>query len=179
LWILSSSEDRLWYEVLTEDNETGWVEAGDLTYVSSFSEIPKSTSVPTYTPEPTLTPKPTLTPSPTFTPTPDPRLSYGDIDLRELDTYPKNHIGEKIKLRGSVFNIFDTGGGFLSIPVFQLEIGSVIVVVSGLGDVEVPEGIYEGTWITVYGTVVGTFEGTNAFGGTIVQPEIDADIIEK
>lgn len=173
MWVLSVSEDGNWYEVLSNDNKTGWVEAEDVSGDLEIDALPVSTSVPTYTPTPTSTP------SPTMTPTPDPRLAYGDIDLRELDTYPMNHIGEKVKLRGSVFNIFDMGNSFISIQGIQLETGNIVVVVHDLSDVDIPEGIYEGSWITVYGTVDGVFKGTNAFGGTITQPRIDADIIDK
>lgn len=165
LWVLSVSEDGNWYEILNAKNKTGWVEAGDVLWDSSMEALPVSTSVPP------------------ITPTPDPRTAYGDIDLRELetmqDTYPMKHIGEKVKLRGSVFNIIDMGNRFISIQGIQLKTGNIIVVVHAPSGVDIPEGIHEGSWITVYGTVDGIFRGTNAFGGTITQPRIEADIIDK
>lgn len=39
-------------------------------------------------------------------------------------------------------------------------------------------GIYEGTYVTVYGEGRGTFTGTNAFGATITQPLIEANIVD-
>lgn len=39
-------------------------------------------------------------------------------------------------------------------------------------------GIYEGTWIPVYGVGDGYMTGTNAFGGEITQPLVRAEIID-
>lgn len=123
---------------------------------------------------PTRTPRPTRTSIPTRTP--DPRTLYSTIDIRELESYANNHIGERVRLRGQVFNIgddyyqiwVDKPGSYLDVAVIITYIGIVP-----------PAGIYEDTYITVYGVVMGTMEGTNAFGGTIRQPWVDAEIIEK
>jgi len=37
--------------------------------------------------------------------------------------------------------------------------------------------MFEGTGVTVYGTVIGTNSGTNAMGGTVIQPLVKADIV--
>jgi hypothetical protein len=73
-----------------------------------------------------------------------------------------------------VFNIDVDPSGFTAMQIW-LDGGSEAAVIVFQGD---STGIYEGTWITVYGTVEGTFEGTNAFGGTISQPLIRADIVD-
>lgn len=40
-------------------------------------------------------------------------------------------------------------------------------------------GIYEGTRVRVWGRPVTMFEGTNAFGGTIRQPLLVGDFLER
>jgi len=39
-------------------------------------------------------------------------------------------------------------------------------------------GIFEGTYVTVYGEVLGVQTGTNALGGTISQPLVKAAIVD-
>ena len=39
-------------------------------------------------------------------------------------------------------------------------------------------GMFEGTFVSVYGTVVGVLSGTNAFGGPITDPLVQADLVE-
>ena len=38
--------------------------------------------------------------------------------------------------------------------------------------------MFEGSFVSVYGTVVGVRSGTNAFGGTIIDPLVEADLVE-
>jgi hypothetical protein len=38
--------------------------------------------------------------------------------------------------------------------------------------------MFEGTWVTVYGTVEGTQSFTNTLGGDVTQPLVIADIID-
>lgn len=119
----------------------------------------------------------TVTPTPTTTP--DLRGEYSDIDIREIDSYTTKYIGEKVKLRGEVFNIVDGGlQMWVRIPGGG-RLDTVPVVVTWGSNVLFPEGVYEGTILTVYGEVAGTFSGTNAYGATITQPLIEAAIIEK
>lgn len=139
------------------------------------SPTPTMTFTPTITSSPTITPSPTVTPS--VTPTEDVRSLYEEIDVRELTSYANNHIGKMVILRGVVFNI---GEDFFQINV-QIPGGSRYdtdpVIISYLG-ISLPTGLYENTNVTIYGTVMGTLESTNAFGATIVQPWVDAAIIE-
>lgn len=85
---------------------------------------------------------------------------------------PDTFTGEKIIVGGEVFNIQVEG----SITFMQIFVaGNEAVGVVYEGD---STGIYEGTYVTIYGVGRGTFDGTNAFGGPITQPLIEADIID-
>jgi len=139
------------------------------------STTPTITRTPTKTLVPTRTPIPTRTPLPTRTP--DPRSLYSVIDIRQLDAYPDNHIGELIRLDGRVFNI---GQDFFQIMVRKpggYSWDTVAVIITYIGTT-LPRGLYEDTNVRVYGKVMGSMEGTNAFGATIRQPWVNADIVE-
>lgn len=150
------------------------------------SLTPSTTAMPNVSPTPSSTPTITFTPSKTSAPTrtftatrtPDVRSLYSAVDIRELDAYPDDHVGENVKLEGEVFNIGD--------DFFQLSVrkpgGSsydTIPVIVTYFTITRPPGIYEDSNVTTYGVVMGTQEGTNAFGGAISQLWIDAAIIEK
>ena len=88
-----------------------------------------------------------------------------------------------VKVSGEVFNIRDT-----LIQIWVSKSGSydrvavVLITSYGWGTIleqPLPEGIYEGTWITAYGMAWGYYEGTNAYGAAITQPKIETYIIEK
>ena len=90
---------------------------------------------------------------------------YQPISAKELITYPKNHVGEDVIIKGTVFNVRDNqdlqiwvGGGYDAVIVQMAEPFS---------------DIYKNDAITVYGTVEGTTCGTNAFGAEVCQPELD------
>lgn len=148
-------------------------------YTSTNQKTKTSTAIPytsTITNTPTITSTPTITytPSktPTITKTPDIRSLYAQIPNKELYTYADNHVGEKVKVRGTVFNINNTkelqifAGGSSNYPMY-------LVFSSRFS------GIYEDDVITVYATVGGTNCGTNAFGGEICQPLLLVDFYEK
>ena len=116
--------------------------------------------------------QPTPTPVPTQSPE-QVRAEYQWVDTRDLVIRPGEFQGEKIAVSGSVFNI-DVEGD-LTVMQIWLDGGSEAAVVAYEGD---SRCIYEGSWVTIYGTGAGTFEGTNAFGGIIVQPLIFADIVD-
>ena len=148
---------------------------------------------------PTPTPKPTATKAPTATrvpPTPtmtaqqrldQQRARYTQLgDARDLEVGRVGR-GDMISFSGTVQNlgIADAGYGFnlgtnseLFVPVsLQIQIsGTDVWVIVGY-DGDVP-GVYEGTWITVYGTVRGTECFTNRLGGQVCQPLIEADFVE-
>lgn len=115
-------------------------------------------------------------PAPTPIPTQSPeqvRAQYQWVDTRDLVIRPGEFEGDRIAVAGTVFNI-DVDGNFTAMQIW-LDGGSEAAVIVYEGD---SRGIYEGTWVTVYGTGAGTFEGTNAFGGSISQPVIAADIVD-
>lgn len=104
------------------------------------------------------------------------RANYQWIDVRDLAIRPHTFEGEKIALEGEVFTI-DAEEGFTGIQIWVTTPTGDIepVVVAYYGDLI---GVYEGTWVVVYGTGAGTFEGTNGFGAAISQPMILADIVD-
>lgn len=115
---------------------------------------------------------PTAAPEPTKSPD-EIRAEYQWVDTRDLAIRPGSFEGQKIAVAGTVFNI-DVEDGFTGMQIW-LDGGSEAAVIGYYGDTV---GIYEGTWITVYGIGAGKFEGTNAFGGPISQPLIVADIVD-
>jgi hypothetical protein len=140
-------------------------------------------------------PAPTPTPSPTQTPA-DVRADYAVLpDVRELAMRPENLFGEKIAFTGEILAI--TG----AIPGSMLELSSDVDVtaVTDLMDaahmqiyVPAPDGtvepilvifdgdtsgMFQGTVVTVYGTVIGTRSGPNPMGDVISQPVVKADLI--
>lgn len=119
------------------------------------------------------------------------KAGYGQpADLRDLFIRPGSLLGQKIVLSGTVRTIvvaqpgYGYGIGDLE-PIFvqsvlQIDVplatgGSEYVVIGYDGD---PQGIYEETWVTVWGMIMGTHTITNAFGGQVTQPFVVAEIIE-
>jgi endonuclease YncB( thermonuclease family) len=111
-------------------------------------------------------------------------------DMRDLFVRTGTLMGQKILVSGTVrtIKVAGPGRGFSlgdQVPVvtgtmMQIEIplptgGSEWAVVGFDGDTA---GIYEGSWVTVWGTVVGTDTFTNAMGGQISQPLILADYVQ-
>jgi len=86
---------------------------------------------------------------------------YKPMNFRELVNYADRHVGEKVLVRGRIFNIIDG-------ETFQLYFEGTreAAVISSL----TPISFYENDFVTVYAIVAGFFKGTNAFGGTIKQP---------
>ncbi len=168
--IIERNSDSSWLKIfLLSNGKTGWVPA-------ALVDLPEDivlTDVLVATPSPT----PTHTPIPTNTP--DVRGEYIEMDIRELDAYPTKYISNKVKLRGQVFNIMSDGlQMWVRVPGGG-RFDNVAVVLTWTSDSILPAQVYEDTWIVVYGRAMGTWEGTNAYGATITQPLIYADIIEK
>lgn len=86
---------------------------------------------------------------------------YVVLPWQELANYADKYTGQKVKVSGQVFNINND-------TELQMWFGSreAIYVVMA----EPFSGIYEDSWIIVYGTVQGENCGTNAFGGEVCQP---------
>ena len=87
---------------------------------------------------------------------------YSSIDYRELVNYADSHIGDKVQVRGRVFNI--NSDSELQMYFAGTYDALYVVMASPF------TGVYENDVITVYGTVLGENCGTNAFGGQICQP---------
>lgn len=103
--------------------------------------------------------------------------TYPEMDVRELESYADNYIGNNVKITGEVFNI---GEGFLQIHVLRPggnKYDTTAIYVTYESEI-LPKGVYEDTNITVYGIVKGMVKGKNFFGGSITQPEIDAEAIK-
>lgn len=107
-------------------------------------------------------------------PTVDVRAEYTWIDTRDLVIRPNDYFGDKIAVQGSVLSIHVDADGFTALQIW-LDGGSDVAIVGFEGE---SFGIYEGTWVTVYGEGAGTFDIQNAFGGTVTQPLIFADIVD-
>ncbi len=96
---------------------------------------------------------------------------YKPIDRRELTSYPNRHIGEKVIIQGRVFNII----GEYAFQMFLANSYDAVVVRTR----DPLEGIYENTFLKVYGEVAGTWIGTNAYGAEIEQPLIEEAVVVK
>lgn len=94
------------------------------------------------------------------------QAEYKTIDYRELRDFPDRHIGEKVIVRGRIFNI-------ISEDTFQMffEGTSEAVIVQLM--YYIPEGIYKDSTVVVYGMGFGSMEGQNKFGATVSQPAIN------
>lgn len=97
--------------------------------------------------------------------------SYATIDWRELTTYPENHIGEKVRVSGRIFNIVDTI--VLQMYVSGTQEPVYVEVLKGFS------GLYEDDSIVVYGTIRGKKCFTNQLGGQVCQPHIYAAFYTK
>lgn len=126
------------------------------------------------------------------TPTPTPELSGKDAypyvtDPLEIFTRPFNHIGEKMSFCGTVGyiqvakpgNKFYPGDtvstGWTTVAQIFLDGAAAQFVIGFDGD---STGIYEDSYVCAWGTLVDTFTGSNAFGGTIMNPLFDAEYFE-
>ena len=133
-------------------------------------------------------------PTPTATPVPtddEIKASYPALaDVRELAIRPGGMYGDKIVFSGSILTIHVAPPGYIEAlgdahekdyaAAIQVTVaapdGSTEVIVVGYdGDTT---GMFEGSYVTVYGTVVDTFTGTNAFGGRITQPLVSAQFVD-
>ncbi|MGN6032994.1 MAG: hypothetical protein ACTHQE_15180 [Thermomicrobiales bacterium] len=104
------------------------------------------------------------------------RAKYKEVDVRDLKIRSGSFEGEKIVVAGSVFNIYaDATSAEIQIMVTAPDGSTEPVYVYYEGDTQ---GIYEGSWITVYGTASGMYSFQNIYGATISQPLILADIVD-
>ncbi len=150
-----------------------------------ITDTPSATSTRTNTPPPSNTPLPTAKPSSTPKPTATLgtvaiKATYKVIDVRELQKSPDKYIGQKILLNGEIFKIQEENGLtgmqiWVSYPGASI-LDRIAVVVRYQGALP---GVYTKQTVKVYGVGAGTFEGTNAYGGTISQPLVNAQYVDK
>lgn len=110
-------------------------------------------------------------------------------DVRELAIRPGTMIGDEFAFSGTIMTIqvATPGDAFLlgdqelqsfeaviQVSVLAPDGSSEFVTVGYNGDTS---GMYEGTWVSVYGTAVGTRSGTNRLGGQISQPLVKAEFV--
>lgn len=135
-------------------------------------------------------PEPTVAPSPTADAA-EVRGEYPVLsDVREIAIRPGSYIGDKVQFTGRIFNIQVASAGQIATlgdqRTYQVPVVMQVYVVAPDGSEEAvfigydgdTTGMFEDTYVSIYGTVVGTQSGTNGFGGGITQPLVIADIIE-
>jgi hypothetical protein len=153
---------------------------------------PTDTSTPTITPTPTKTP--TSTPTPNATKTQQAIVNatkganatatrmaanaqateiaqYKDITSKELQSYAVQHTGEKVRIKGRVFNIVGT-------TEFQMYYGwtyDAVYVKTASSFM----GLYEDDFITVYGTIGGNNCFKNTYNADICQPLLEDAFFTK
>jgi hypothetical protein len=140
------------------------------------SLTPEATPTEDSTPTPTITP--TLSAAGIRTATAVAKTAtatflnqYQPIDRRELVSYPNRHKGEKVVVRGVIFNIT----GERSFQMYLAGSYDAVVV-----ETTAPlSGVYKNSSVKVYGTVEGTITFSNAFGADVTQPLIDQAFIVK
>lgn len=89
--------------------------------------------------------------------------SYESIYWKELATYPENYIGQRVVVNGRVFNVLG--------KVIQMYFsGTYEALYVNLK--KTASGVYDNSYITVYGVVKGKECFKNAYGAEICQPAL-------
>lgn len=139
-------------------------------------------AMPTSTPKNTPTPKHTATP--TRTPIP-PKLitatavqatkqyiaGFSTIAWKELKGYPDNHSGEKIKIKGELFQII---GGIDMLLWYPGTYDAFYV-----SFLKPYTGVYEDDILTIFGNVIGEFCYDTRSGGSNCVPKIQGYWFQK
>lgn len=149
----------------------------------TFTPAETPTSGPTTTPRPTSTPKPTSTPRPTATASLSPEQAiaqWGTVDIRTLVKNPDNYIGSELRYKGEVFTISESWDGAVMQIWVEVPGGNTYdreaVLLYWTGNTE---EVFEGTVVECVGYGLGSISGTNAFGGTVVQPAIQCEYFRR
>jgi hypothetical protein len=142
--------------------------------VDEYFEIVVQVGIDSDTPPPTAVP--TETPVPTAAPTLE-EIYPPVIDVRDLTIGRGYTEGDPLSIGGVVQTIFVDG------DLSQIQISATApdgsqhwVIIVYQGDTS---GVYEGTYITVYGNYVGTECFENTFGGEVCQPALVSDTMVK
>ena len=99
------------------------------------------------------------------------KAKYIPISNKELVTYPDNHKGEYVVIKGRVFNI--NGNQELQMFLNGTYDAVYVLMRNTFND------IYEDDFITIYGEVSGENCGTNAYGAEVCQPLIIEAFYQK
>lgn len=101
------------------------------------------------------------------------KSAYKQIDPRELVNYADKHVGEKVVVQGTIFNL-DTPDNVIQMTINGNS--NYPLYVEYVGELS---GIYENDYVTVYGTVAGTTSFENRNGATITQAKLTGATIVK
>ena len=106
------------------------------------------------------------------------KIEYiADTDIANMFSDPESYKGKYVKLSGKIFNGPDTAEDYVAYQAWHDVQNSDMDFVFGMESPE--EEFSTDDYVVVDGQIVGTFEGTNAFGGTIECPQINAVSVEK
>jgi endonuclease YncB( thermonuclease family) len=118
------------------------------------------------------------------------KAQYEPVDVRDVAIRPASYFDRKITFSGTILTIqvappgrgYEIGDSdsevfstYMQVTATAIDGSTQVFVVGYDGDTA---GMFENSYVTVYGTVFDTHSGTNAFGGTITQPAVSAEILE-
>lgn len=118
------------------------------------------------------------------------KAQYESVDVRDVSIRPANYFDRKITFAGTILTIqvappgrgYEIGDSnpdlfvtYMQVTVTAIDGSTQVIVVGYDGDTS---GMFEDTYVVVYGTVFDTHSGTNMLGGVITQPAVDAEIVE-
>jgi hypothetical protein len=98
------------------------------------------------------------------------KTEYKEISWKELITYPEVHEGEKIKIKGTIFNIVS----YTEFQMFLWDTDKPVYVIT-----KSFEHLYKEDVVTVYGVVGGMKCGKNYVDNQICQISITDAFVEK
>lgn len=153
-------------KVAIQNTQIAQTKTAAVTNTPKFTPTPRNTATPTNTPLP-----PKLITATAFQKTQQYIASFGSIAWKELKGYPDNHSGEKIKIKGKVFQIIDGIDMLLWYP------GTYDAFYVSFDDSYT--GIYEDDTITIYGEVISSYCYDTQAGGTNCVPLIQGFWYQK
>lgn len=99
-----------------------------------------------------------------------------ESEIKQMNASPKKFVGRNVELTGRIFTTPEESEGSVAFQMFtdpQKGDGNTVVLYMG-ENIDLKSDDY----VKISGKVVGEFEGTNAFGGTITAPQILAETVE-
>ena len=107
--------------------------------------------------------------------TPKEKVYVDASEIANVYSAPKDYVGKYIQLTGKVFTEVDKGNSSISFQMFQDPENSERNTVITCSDTSL--SVKNGDYIKVDGMIKGTFEGTNAYGGSVNALSISADTV--